>query len=73
MTNSVGKPKVKAVRYANVWTIQDAAGHTVARMTVNGDAQAWATRIRGEFLDVDDDGHEPPTQVTFANWHEATC
>ncbi len=48
MTNSVGNAKVKAVQepgYANVWTIQDATGSTVARMTVNGDAEAWAKRI----------------------------
>jgi hypothetical protein len=48
VTNSVGTQKVKAVQepgYANVWTIQDTTGSTVARMTVNGDAEAWATRI----------------------------
>ena len=39
---------MKAVQepgYANVWTIQDATGSTVARMTVNEDAEAWAKQI----------------------------
>lgn len=48
MTNSVGTSKVKAVQepgHANVWTIQDATGSTVARMTVNGDAESWAKRF----------------------------
>lgn len=31
--------------FANVWTVQDATGITVSRLTVNGDAEAWAKRI----------------------------
>lgn len=48
MTNAVETQKVKAVQepgHANVWAIQDSTGSTVARMTVNGDAEAWAKRI----------------------------
>lgn len=48
MTVQVQHAKVKAVKepgYANVWSIQDESGATVARMTVNDDAEAWAKRI----------------------------
>lgn len=48
MSTKVQQAKVKAVQepgYANVWSIQDESGATVARMTVNGDAEAWAKRI----------------------------
>lgn len=45
----MGRPlKVKAVQEAgdaNVWAIQDELGATVARLTVNGDAEPWAKRI----------------------------
>lgn len=44
----IEKAIVKAVQepgYANVWSIQDESGHTVARMTVGADAEAWAKRI----------------------------
>lgn len=39
---------VKAVQepgYANVWSIQDEAGATVARLTINAEAEGWAKRI----------------------------
>lgn len=43
-----GSGAVKAVQepgFANVWFIQDGAGNTIARLTVNDQAEMWARRI----------------------------
>ena len=48
MNTAIYGVKVKAVQepgFANVWSIQDEAGNAVARLTVNGEADAWAKRI----------------------------
>lgn len=45
----INDTKVRAVRepgYANIWCVQDAAtGLTVAHVTINEQAEAWAKRI----------------------------
>ncbi|MEJ6003748.1 hypothetical protein [Paucibacter soli] len=48
--NELPQGRVKAVQepgYANVWSIQDEAGATVARLTINAQAETWAKRIEG--------------------------
>lgn len=48
MSTTVQQTKVKAVQesgYANVWYVQTETGATVARMTVDANAEAWAKRI----------------------------
>ena len=48
MPNTVQQIKVMAVQepgHANVWSVQAETGATVARMTVDADAEVWAKRI----------------------------
>lgn len=66
MTNAVETQKVKAVQepgHANVWAIQDETGGTVARMTVNGNAEAWAKRIETAL-----NGHGPVADAALHEW-----
>lgn len=52
MTNTVQTLKVIAVQepgYANVWSIQDGTGSTVARLTINDDAEVLAKRLVNAF------------------------
>lgn len=55
MNTTVAISSLKAVQepgYANVWSLQDGAGATVARMTVGPEAEAWAKRIETASFDT---------------------